>query len=117
MTNGTENLGNGAVTDDRFGTHLGYRGVARRDSLAAVPETNGSVLGSMSEPVPVLPPSTWEQSDTPLAEHPLLHGLLLELPSKGATPDPEWLDRWFEAARSILELIYSQPNAVAAAHR
>jgi hypothetical protein len=47
-----------------------------------------------------------------MVDHPLLRGLLLELPPKGSMPTHEWLDRWFEAARSILELIYSQ-----AAHR
>lgn len=41
-----------------------------------------------------------------LADHPLLRGLLLELPPKGSTPPPGWLDRWFEATRSILELLY-----------
>jgi len=41
-----------------------------------------------------------------LADHPLLRGLLLELPPKGSTPSPAWLDRWFEATRSILELLY-----------
>jgi hypothetical protein len=43
-----------------------------------------------------------------LADHPLLRGLLLELPPKGSLPPQDWLDRWFEAARSILELLYSQ---------
>jgi hypothetical protein len=32
----------------------------------------------------------------------------MELPPKGVMPSQEWLDRWFEATRSILELIYSQ---------
>jgi hypothetical protein len=47
--------------------------------------------------------------DTPgknVVDHPLLRGLLLELPQKGATLQAQWLDRWFEAARSILELLY-----------
>jgi hypothetical protein len=43
-----------------------------------------------------------------LADHPLLRGLLLELPPKGTMPQPGWLDRWFDAARSILELLYVQ---------
>jgi hypothetical protein len=43
-----------------------------------------------------------------MADHPLLRGLLLELPPKGSVPSQDWLDRWFEAARSILELLYSQ---------
>jgi hypothetical protein len=80
MTNGTENLG--------------YVGVARRETLTD----------------PSLSPSSWAQSYAgPLAEHPLLHGLLMELPPKGSPPDTAWLDRWFEATRSILELIYAEP--------
>jgi hypothetical protein len=43
-----------------------------------------------------------------MADHPLLRGLLLELPVRGTLPPSEWLDRWFEAARSILELLYVQ---------
>ena len=43
-----------------------------------------------------------------MADHPLLRGLLLELPARGALPTSAWLDRWFEAARSILELLYVQ---------
>jgi hypothetical protein len=45
-----------------------------------------------------------------LADHPLLRGLLLELPPKGNAPQQDWLDRWFEAARSILELLYSHES-------
>jgi len=50
----------------------------------------------------------WQDKNTsiPLVDHPLLRGLLMELPPKGAVPAPEYLDRWFEAARSILELLY-----------
>jgi len=54
---------------------------------------------------PVFPPAGWLE-DTGLVDHPLLRGLLLELPPKGSTPSPEWLNRWFEAARAILELLY-----------
>jgi hypothetical protein len=43
-----------------------------------------------------------------MADHPLLRGLLLELPVRGTMPEAAWLDRWFEAARSILELLYVQ---------
>jgi hypothetical protein len=43
-----------------------------------------------------------------MADHPLLRGLLLELPVRGTMPESAWLDRWFEAARSILELLYVQ---------
>lgn len=54
---------------------------------------------------PVFPPAAWLE-ETGLADHPLLRGLLLELPPKGSAPSPEWLNRWFEAARAILELLY-----------
>lgn len=51
----------------------------------------------------------WQESaPASLADHPLLRGLLLELPPKHAVPPPGWLDRWFEATRSILELLYVQ---------
>jgi hypothetical protein len=45
-----------------------------------------------------------------MADHPLLRGLLLELPARGTMPPSDWLDRWFEAARSILELLYVQES-------
>jgi hypothetical protein len=41
-----------------------------------------------------------------LVDHPILRGLLLELPPKGSQPSAEWLNRWFEAARAVLDLIY-----------
>lgn len=47
-------------------------------------------------------------SSQSMADHPLLRGLLLELPARGSLPPSDWLDRWFEAARSILELLYVQ---------
>jgi hypothetical protein len=54
---------------------------------------------------PVFPPASWLE-ETGLADHPLLRGLLMELPPKGAAPSADWLNRWFEAARAILELLY-----------
>jgi hypothetical protein len=61
---------------------------------------------------PVFPPMGWMEANTrpasSMADHPLLRGLLLELPPRGTVPDAGWLDRWFEAARSILELLYVQ---------
>jgi hypothetical protein len=60
---------------------------------------------------PVFPTSGgWvdASSSQSMADHPLLRGLLLELPVRGTMPDSGWLDRWFEAARSILELLYVQ---------
>lgn len=43
---------------------------------------------------------------TSLVDHPLMRGLLMELPPKGSQPSPEWMNRWFEAARAVLDLIY-----------
>ena len=64
---------------------------------------------------PVFPSSGWPDpsasaslGEQSMADHPLLRGLLLELPARGTLPPTEWLDRWFEAARSILELLYVQ---------
>lgn len=60
---------------------------------------------------PVFPSSGWpdtSSSSQSMADHPLLRGLLLELPARGTLPPSDWLDRWFEAARSILELLYVQ---------
>jgi hypothetical protein len=59
---------------------------------------------------PVFPPGGWVDSggSPSMADHPLLRGLLLELPARGTIPNSDWLDRWFEAARSILELLYVQ---------
>ncbi|GAA2651146.1 hypothetical protein [Paractinoplanes durhamensis] len=61
---------------------------------------------------PVFPSSGWPDSSSggsqSMADHPLLRGLLLELPARGTLPPSDWLDRWFEAARSILELLYVQ---------
>ncbi|MER7281724.1 hypothetical protein ABT369_45540 [Dactylosporangium sp. NPDC000244] len=90
------------------------------------PLTGGSLSGSslsssslgsssLSSASPLTEPMFGRDSwlDTPtgsMADHPLLRGLLMELPPKGTMPQQEWLDRWFEAARSILELIYSQES-------
>ncbi|BCJ53195.1 hypothetical protein Asp14428_46700 [Actinoplanes sp. NBRC 14428] len=59
---------------------------------------------------PVFPSGGWVDAapSQSMADHPLLRGLLLELPARGTMPPSEWLDRWFEAARSILELLYVQ---------
>ena len=64
-------------------------------------------LGSLTDSV--FSTDSWLDSPTgSMVDHPLLRGLLLELPPKGSVPAQEWLDRWFEAARSILELLYAQ---------
>jgi hypothetical protein len=130
MTMGPENLGNGgAATQERFSGQIGYRGgrreadpmVAEGDMSprnGAAPGLDGTMplatavrssladLDALAEPV--LPTGWLDGSSGTLADHPLLRGLLLELPPKGTVPAPGWLDRWFEAARSILELLYVQ---------
>ena len=64
-------------------------------------------LDPEAPPEPQFSVESWfDAPATTLADHPLLRGLLLELPPKGTVPPPGWLDRWFEATRSILELLY-----------
>ncbi|MFR9780701.1 hypothetical protein ACL02O_32235 [Micromonospora sp. MS34] len=125
-TIGSENLTNGPGKPERFGGK--YRG-ARRDTVltevvstdteagdrdAAAPEQASPPLSLPSlDPNPLtepsFPPSGWppEQPES-LVDHPLLRGLLMELPPRGSVPPPGWLDRWFEATRAILELLYVQ---------
>jgi hypothetical protein len=104
--------------------------IGRRDS-APLPTRSPGMSGSLSqglEPTsaldraaklpsldlhgltePVFSATGWSDSGSPsMADHPLLRGLLLELPARGTMPASDWLDRWFEAARSILELLYVQ---------
>lgn len=137
MTIGPDNLGNGSATaPERFSGGIGAYRQVRRDGMlngeaggeSELTSRNGSTpaldttgaldraptlpsldLNGLSEPV--FPPSGWLDNGQPagsLADHPLLRGLLLELPPKGTLPAAGWLDRWFEAARSILELLYVQ---------
>lgn len=75
------------------------------DRAAQLPSLD---LHGLSEPV--FPSSGWPDSGSSesMADHPLLRGLLMELPARGTLPTSDWLDRWFEAARSILELLYVQ---------
>jgi hypothetical protein len=79
------------------------------DELERSPALSSMGLGGLNEPV--FPPAGWlEEPAGSLVDHPLLRGLLMELPPKGAVPPQGWLDRWFEAARSILELLYTEGN-------
>ena len=76
-------------------------------ALDRAPKLPSLDLQGLSEPV--FPSSGWPDSGSQsMADHPLLRGLLLELPARGSLPPSDWLDRWFEAARSILELLYVQ---------
>ena len=76
------------------------------DRAAKLPSLD---LQGLTEPVFPAPSSGWPDAGSQsMADHPLLRGLLLELPARGTLPPSDWLDRWFEAARSILELLYVQ---------
>jgi hypothetical protein len=134
MTIELEDLGNGSGKPARFtGKYRGARrenhvrdelgggadlggasetvGTAEPPGLELVggPATGPSPLDfdAMGQPAyPSAAPEWSMASGESLVEHPLLRGLLLELPPRGTAPQTEWLDRWFEAARSILELLY-----------
>jgi hypothetical protein len=131
MSIGPDSIGNGSATQERFAGQ--YRKSRREASLTAEPPADAESaprngLPTGREPSapglpsldglaePIYPPPGWNGPPTDphsadvsaIADHPLLRGLLLELPPKGTVPAPGWLDRWFEAARSILELLYLQ---------
>jgi hypothetical protein len=100
---GRESLGRESLGREPLGD-VGYR-----DGVFHTPQREGGGApssGWLHTPVD-LPVDSWLDGSAPaVVDHPLLRGLLLELPPKGATLQAQWLDRWFEAARSILELLY-----------
>ena len=124
---GSENLTNGPGKPERFGGK--YRGARRDTVLTEVVSTETESAGRDSavatEPAtppltlpsldpnpltePSFPASGWSTTESSsLVDHPLLRGLMMELPPRGSVPPPGWLDRWFEATRAILELLYVQ---------
>lgn len=126
-TIGSENLTNGPGKPERFGGK--YRGTRRDTVLTEVVSPDGEAGERQDGSPPQRPappqPLTSLDPDSPtgpgfpadrwptgavesLVDHPLLRGLLMELPPKGSVPPPGWLDRWFEATRAILELLYVQ---------
>ncbi|SCL16180.1 hypothetical protein GA0070624_0946 [Micromonospora rhizosphaerae] len=127
-TIGSGNVTNGPGKSERFGGK--YRGTRRDTVLTEVVSTDtesGGRDGSSSTPEhadpplslpsldpnpltePSFPPTGWPmESAESLVDHPLLRGLLMELPPRGSVPPPGWLDRWFDATRAILELLYVQ---------
>jgi hypothetical protein len=103
------------MSDDfgsRNGSHLGSplhieNPIASTLAEPTLPESDPADADlSFREPVAISADSWLDSPGKGVADHPLLRGLLLELPPKGATLQVQWLDRWFEAARSILELLY-----------
>lgn len=111
MTIGPEDVGNGSTAiQERFAG--GYH-PARREAGVPVdpPQEPDRPMHNGVAPLPA-DPARWLDSPATgngsLEDHPLLRGLLMELPPKGSVPPSGWMDRWFEAARSILELLYLQ---------
>ena len=77
-----------------------------RDTMGLL-ESSSLVLDGLDEPA--FSPQPWlDAPATTLVDHPLLRGLLMELPPKSSPPSPEWMDRWFEAARAVLDLVYNR---------
>lgn len=114
--------GRGLAGDVSNGDHAARNGAGVLESRGGVGVGDVVTPGTASIPAPTTPerslrdsapgePSRRRERRTgepeSLAEHPLLRGLLMELPPKGEVPPPEYLDRWFEAARSILDLLYT----------
>jgi hypothetical protein len=76
--------------------------------------TGGSTAASLP-PVPAAVPGAehdWfrERAAGTPADHPLMRGLLLELPPRTGALDPAWLEQWLEAARATLGLIYARSD-------
>lgn len=91
----------GPTPTNAFQQHRNDQGVGLLEPVPSL------VLDGFDEPA-FNPPSWLEASGSSLVDHPLLRGLLLELPPKGSQPSPDWMDRWFEAARAVLDLIYNR---------
>ena len=107
--------GDGELMSRSGGSGLPSRSPGRSHSIEPTsPLDRAAKLPSLDLPAlnePVFPAGNWSDAGSgsqSMADHPLLRGLLMELPMRGSLPPSEWLDRWFEAARSILELLYVQ---------
>jgi hypothetical protein len=123
MTRGAKDTGGGtAVGRARFAGQIAYDG----EHEGAATETDIEVRDAGEPEAPFRPsladldalaepvfPTDWLTGPpASLADHPLLRGLLLELPPKGTAPAGDYLDRWFDATRAILELLYVQGTPV-----
>jgi hypothetical protein len=102
--NGSPVVGTHTMSPDPLGAPASTYDALALPSLEAQLAGEPTVGGSL---VPVHQAGAWmETADRPLSDHPLLRSLLDELPPKGTTPPAEWMDRWFEATRSVLDLLY-----------
>lgn len=103
---------------DQLGDEASPRSISPLDTATPISILSGPRRSSEAPlreveplPVPTFARDTFAEVGAPaMADHPLLRGLLMELPAKGSAPTPEWLDRWFEATRSILDLLYSMDS-------
>ena len=115
----------GAHKDDMSAEERANRASAER-MRARAPQRPAVSAAATLPPVPAIPvpppipaaTSTdhdWfrPQVGSP-AEHPLVRGLMLELPPRTGSLDKAWLDQWLEAARAALELIYARADGPAA---
>ena len=138
VKNVPDNAGN-AAAEERFAGQLNYRGPRREigggpgepSGDGDAPRGAGNLSSVLDRPLPsqpsmsltevtalrepVFPPGAWTPAEAggTVAEHPLVLALLRELPPRGsAMPTRDWLDRWFEATRSVLDLLYIQEQPV-----
>jgi hypothetical protein len=103
---GTERLSSSLDIANPIASTLTQPKLDEHDLRESALRDGGYRDGGYREPAG-LPVDSWlDGPGQMVVDHPLLRGLLLELPPKGATLHAQWLDRWFEAARSILELLY-----------
>ncbi|MBV1853275.1 hypothetical protein [Catellatospora tritici] len=73
-------------------------------ATSSIPSLSLEGFGDPSFPTP-----NWlDMSTESMVDHPLLRGLLMELPPRGSHPSPEWLSRWFDATRAVLDLVYNR---------
>lgn len=87
----------------------------RPTPVASTPNNSAAPAGTLPSGLPVRPTKgsseqqSWFQTQggSP-TEHPLMAGLLLELPPRDGPVDKVWLENWLQAARAILELIYTR---------
>jgi hypothetical protein len=119
MTRGAKDAGSATSAGQaRFAGQVGYEGghgdvqtetgIDVRDGGEPETQFRPSLADLDALAEPVFPADWLTGPPSSLADHPLLRGLLLELPPKGTAPPADYLDRWFDAARSILELLYVQ---------
>lgn len=82
-------------------------GFAFRNAVPAQGPVNGAAHHRAQDAAAAEEVAERVATDPAIAEHPLVQGLLVELPARGSALPDGWLDRWLEAARACMELLYS----------